>query len=340
MSRRHRRRLTALLVAALAMTGAACTDEGEPERQSQRLDVVVNIFPLRWLAEQIGGDLVDVRMIEADPHEEELSQADRDLIGRADANLFALNLSKDLHDALDAWRTGNPERKQGDPAVYDISSLSALDLRKGPPDLEDDLINGELDPHFWTDPRDRIRIAAEWVKNQLVSAVAFDDALKQDAEEHRKHLVNRMTEVVNRLAALDEELKVILRKCAGKDRVIVPEHPAFGYFAETYGLRQLPVTRMLKGELGPLELQEQKEELATLFKGDLKPAFFYAIDAEQLESSREQLTNLATEHFATPGSLDSLEREPAVLKSDGTTMDYIEGMRWNARNVAEELGCA
>lgn len=333
--RRRRRPLTAALcLLALLVGGMACTT---PE--VYKLDVVVNAYPLRWLAEQIGGDLVEVTMIEAEPHQGKLSQADRDLIHRADANLFALDLSEELRTTLNEWRAGNPGRKQGDPAVYDISALDALALVPGPPDFQEHLLPNGLDPHFWTDPRDRMQVAGEWVKNQLVSAVGLDEVLKQEADkDHPGKLRAKWDEVSRRLKDLDGELKITLGRCAG--RVIVPEHPAFNYFVQTYGMRQLAVTKLLKGELPADELRLRQEELDTLFASNPKPAFFYAIDAERIEVGRDQLTDLATKYRATPGSIDSLEQEPAMLKADGSRMDYVEAMRWNAGNIARELGCA
>ncbi|MFD7659064.1 metal ABC transporter substrate-binding protein [Actinosynnema sp. NPDC059797] len=334
MRRRRRPFTAALCLLALLVGGAACT-----EPQDHKLDVVVNVYALRWLAEQIGGDLVKVTMIEAGAHEGKLSQADRDLIHGADANLFALDLSEDLRTALDGWRANNPGRNQGDPAVYDISALDALALGPGPADFQEHLLPNGLDPHFWTDPRDRMQVAGEWVKNHLVSAVGLDEVLKQeDAEDHPGKLRAKWDEVSRRLKDLDGELKAGLGRCAG--RVIVPQHPAFGYFVQTYGMRQLPVTKLLKGELPADELRRRQEELDALFASNAKPAFFYAFDAVRIDISRDQLTDLATKYRATPRNIDSLEREPAKRKADGSPMDYVEGMRWNADNIAKELGCA
>src|SRR3990170_3839084 len=103
-------RPAAVLALLIVLAGiGGCTDDNEPPTPPQRhLDVVVNIFPLRWLAERIGGDLVSVRTIEAEPHEQgpaasqgnPLSQQDKDLVAQADANLFAGNMSSDLRKTL------------------------------------------------------------------------------------------------------------------------------------------------------------------------------------------------------------------------------------------------
>lgn len=314
---------------SLTASAVACTEPDEV-----RLTVVVNIFPLRWLAERIGGDLVDVHMIEAEPHEEDaLSKEDRSLIKSAHANLFAGNLSADLRDALDEWRAGRSPN-----VTADISDLERLNLQPGPADLGEDLIDGK-DPHFWLDPYERMPVATDWVTNQLHSAVTFHPGLQADAEEHRQSFAARGEQVKADLAALHGELKdPILRGCG--HRVIVPEHPAFWYFADRYDLEQFPVTRLLRGTLSPAQERDQEQRLAELFQAPVKPAFFYAIDKRQNDPERDLLTKLASEHRVTVGRLDSLEEEPAIIGSEGKRItDYLEAMRANARNIAREFRC-
>ncbi|MFY1632602.1 metal ABC transporter substrate-binding protein [Solwaraspora sp. WMMB335] len=337
-----RQRLTAVLVllSTLVGIGACVPGQEPPPPPSQRLDVVVNIFPLRWLADRIGGDLVTVRTIEAEPHEEghgaaddPLSEPDRELIRRADANLFAGNMSADLRATLEQWRRADPNAR-----LYDISELNRLDLRPGPAELADDLVADRLDPHFWMDPQ-RMVVAADWVTTQLFSAVTLDEALKTNPDKYKTELEKRHGDVVIELQELDHDLNAALpEECRG--RWIVPEHPAFMYLAMRYGLQQFAVSGLWSEDL-PVQVRRQREkDLAKLFQADPRPAFFYTIDKDLSDEDRNQLSRLASEYGMTPGVLDSLEEEPAITGPDGKTITgYPDAMRANARNIAREFRC-
>ncbi|WJK40763.1 metal ABC transporter substrate-binding protein [Solwaraspora sp. WMMA2056] len=256
------------LLSVLAVVGG-CVDENEPPPPRHQLDVVVNIFPIHWLAEQIGGDVVSVQSIEAEPHEHgdeadhetQLSEPDKELIRQADANLFAGNMSSDLRKTLTDWQQKNPEAR-----LYDISELKKLDLKPGPPELAEDLVADGLDPHFWMDPL-RMTHAAQWVNNQLLSAVSLDEALKTSAPEYREEMQGRLEDVKETLEKLHDELDdPILKGCSG--RSIVPEHPAFMYLAEQYDLHQFAVSSLWSKDLTPQVRSQREKDLEELFRSD------------------------------------------------------------------------
>lgn len=321
----------------LSLTGFGllngCSRDSDSPAEAD-LTVVVNVFPLRWLVEEIGADLVHVQMIEAEHHEEVLSDEDRELINGADANLFAGNLSEELRKELESWRAG---RTDGASVVVDVSEVSGLELLPGPRDLGEELLPDNLDPHFWMDPL-RMKVAADWVTSHLVSAVLSHDQLQQEIEELQPLLESRNTEVQRRLDQLDEDLKATLSGCRG--RTIVPEHPAFMYFAEAYGMEQFPVTGVFREDVPQDEVTRRLTELDERFQQEPRPAFFYNIDTEKIDKGRERLAELASTYGEIPDYLDSLEDEPVISNEDQEKItDYDEAMRLNARNVARELRC-
>lgn len=301
---------------------------------------MVNIFPLGWLAGRIGGDLVSMRTIEAEPHEEghgaahdPLSESDKELIRQADANLFAGNMSSDLRDTLEQWRRTDPKAR-----LYDISELNRLNLKPGPVELAHDLIAGGLDPHFWMDPH-RMEAAAFWVTTQLFSAVTLDEILKTNPQKYKQQLEKRRDDVVGELRSLDHDLANALpQECRG--RWIVPEHPAFMYLADRYGFRQFAVSGVWSDDL-PLDVRREREkDLAKLFQAGPRPAFFYTIDKDLSDEDRNELSRLASEYGLTPGVLDSLEEEPAINGPDEKKITgYPDAMRAIARNIANEFRC-
>jgi zinc transport system substrate-binding protein len=88
--------------------------------------------------------------------------------------------------------------------------------------------SGEADPHFWLNPR-YARIQAATIAKALAAA---DPA---HADEFRKNLAA----VEEDLGQLDARLAEALAPLKGRNLFVY--HPAFGYFADAYGLRQVPV---------------------------------------------------------------------------------------------------
>jgi zinc transport system substrate-binding protein len=87
---------------------------------------------------------------------------------------------------------------------------------------------GLLDPHVWTSPF--------LVKQQ---AATVRDALIALAPDQRARFERGYTRFAADLDALDAAIR---RALAGKtERRFMVFHPAWGYFASTYGLRQIPI---------------------------------------------------------------------------------------------------
>jgi len=87
---------------------------------------------------------------------------------------------------------------------------------------------GTPDPHFWLNPRYAKIMAATIEK-------ALEAADLPHAEAFRKNLAA----LDDDLDKLDARLREALAPLAGRDFFVY--HPAFGYFADAYGLRQAPV---------------------------------------------------------------------------------------------------
>ncbi|MBC8284638.1 MAG: zinc ABC transporter substrate-binding protein [Nitrospinae bacterium] len=100
----------------------------------------------------------------------------------------------------------------------------------------------ESDPHIWTSPPLAKKIAAE------ISAAL--SALKPEKAEFFQENYNAL---VQDLDALDQEIREII--ATGKTRSFMVFHPAWSYFAETYGLQQISIEHQGK-EPGPRALQE------------------------------------------------------------------------------------
>jgi zinc transport system substrate-binding protein len=88
--------------------------------------------------------------------------------------------------------------------------------------------HGILDPHIWLSP--------PLVKIQAYTILS---ALQQADPSHAAVYETNYHEFVSRIHELDEQLKAVF---AGKHGLrFLVFHPAWGYFAQTYGIRQVPI---------------------------------------------------------------------------------------------------
>lgn len=102
-----RRRLGTLAATALLLPLAvtACASGGDAGADGEgRLQVLASFYPLQFVAQQVGGDLVDVESLTpaaADPHHLELSPARTRAVGDADLVLFLSGFQTAVDQAIE-----------------------------------------------------------------------------------------------------------------------------------------------------------------------------------------------------------------------------------------------
>lgn len=89
-------------------------------------------------------------------------------------------------------------------------------------------VAGGADPHIWLAPR-----LAQIQARTIADALSRVDPAH--AEQYRRNLATFQAD----LAALDARIAAALAPLKGKEIFVF--HPAFGYFADAYGLKQVPV---------------------------------------------------------------------------------------------------
>lgn len=88
--------------------------------------------------------------------------------------------------------------------------------------------HGELDPHIWMSPRNAVSMA----ENTAAVLSALDPTNREAYEKNKQALIAD-------LRALDHKLSAMLEPFKGQRFYVY--HPAFGYFAQAYGLEQVAV---------------------------------------------------------------------------------------------------
>jgi zinc transport system substrate-binding protein len=210
-------RLIAALLAVAALAGCGGGSDGD----SGRRNVLASFYPLKYAAQRIGGDEVEVTNLTppgVEPHDLELTPRDVARVLDADVVLY---LGAGFQPAVDD-------------AVEDASGelvdlLEGLQLREG--------VGGETvsDPHVWLDPTLYARVV-ERVGRVLGSP-------------------QRARQLETKLRALDASFRAGLGRC--ERRELVTSHAAFGYLAARYGLEQVPLTGVTpEAEPTPRKLEE------------------------------------------------------------------------------------
>lgn len=314
---RPRRPLRTLPASALALAGlaaglAGCADAGADVPPGKTV-VVASFYPMAWLAERVGGDDVFVRTLTApgaEPHDLELTARQVAHVADADVAVYVGSVQPAVDEAV---------RRHAEDRSLDAASLVKT---LPPPEETDDEESHDgvrheeasYDPHIWLDPA-RMAVVATALGDRLATA---DPAR---APGYRR----RAAATAADLAALDRAYRDGLKNC--ERREIITAHGAFGYLADRYGLRQIPVAGVDPGaEPSPRRLADLTRRI-----------------------SGTGATTVFTETLVSPKVAESLARAAGVRTAvldpvegieDGSSDDYMTIMQRNLRTLRPALECS
>ncbi len=244
----------ALLLALLAwgltpLQARADTPAQEP------LDVFVSVLPQRAFAERVGGERVRVHtMVQPGQSPATYEPTPRQIAALSDADLYlrigvpfedawmkrirSANTDMpvlDLRDGIDLRpqeaHTHGPHEDHGHEAHGHGEERHGNDAHEHDEHGRDEHGHDEhdaMDPHVWTSPR-LVRHMAETIRDALT------ELDPEGADTYRRNQAAYDAE----LAALDAELTD--RLTGLQQRSFLVYHPAWGYFADAYGLTQVPI---------------------------------------------------------------------------------------------------
>lgn len=242
-----------LLAWALCVGGPAAADAG--------VRAYVAVEPVAYLAERVGGPSVQVGVLVApgqNPHSYEPTP--KQLADLSEAGVFFQTGLPFESRLLEKVRATNP-------------GFAIVDLREGirlrPMERHDHHEGagaeaagaeaagaGSFDPHIWMSP-----LNAKVMAGHI--AAYFEQADPSRASEYRENA-----------AALERDLDAIHGRVSEilapyRGRAFCVYHPSLGYFADAYGLRQVPVEVEGKEptarQLAALIEQARREQIKTIF---------------------------------------------------------------------------
>jgi zinc transport system substrate-binding protein len=329
--RLRRRALTATAaLAATALVAACSSGAGGVDGASQdgRVQVLASFYPLQYVAEQVGGDLVSVANLTppaAEPHDLELAPAQVRAIGDADLVVYQSGFQaavdegveqRDPEHVVDATQAAHLEEHPGsaDSHAGESAEEHAEHSDDDPDEAADDGHgHGSLDPHFWLDPT---RLAA--VGDQVAAELSAIDP------EHADEYEANAAALTADLDALDAEYADALAACAGA--TLVTSHEAFGYLAERYDLVQVGISGIdPEAEPSPARLREVGEVVRD---NGVTTLFFETLTSPKVTET------LADDLGVGTAVLDPLEG----LSDDAT--DYRGVMESNLEALTSGLVCS
>lgn len=232
-----------LMVSALFTTAMAAVP----------LHVFVSIAPEKTFVTRVGGNRVQVTaMVQPGSSPETYEPTPKQIAALAGSDLYFRIGMPFEQSWMHRIRSMNPEMK-----VVDLRA--GIPLRSfGDPHQHEGLDHGHLlqDPHIWTNPRLVITMAAH-----------IRDALTRvDPAGAPEYKANYQAFAAD-LRTLDSEIRNLL---AGlNNRRFLVFHPAWGYFADQYGLQQIAIEAEGKppgaATLARLIERAKRENLHTIF---------------------------------------------------------------------------
>lgn len=256
---------------------------------SDRLTVAVSIVPEETFVKAVAGELVDVAVMippGSNPENYELTPLQRQKLEIAEV-YFAIGVP-----AENGIMKLIPSNEQNRKLVF-LNDAA----REQYPEL---FLGTERDPHVWLSPK-RVAVMVEKIADVLADADSVHaDVYKSNAAAY-----------IEKLDILDSEIADILKKSSSK--MFIAYHPAFGYFADDYGLTQFA----LEEEGKEATIQHLTEMIDFARANNIKVVFYQdEIDTSQAKAFAEEINGNAV-------SLSPL------------SANYIENMKTIAQTIAE-----
>ncbi|MGP3772059.1 metal ABC transporter substrate-binding protein [Streptomyces sp. SDT5-1] len=303
--------VTALGIGALTACGSSSADD---KGSDGKLSVVASFYPMQYLAEQIGGDHVDVTNLTEpgqEPHDLEVSAQQRGQLEESDVALYLKGLQPSVDEAID---------QSGIKTKIDAGTLTSLEKHGNEVDGHDHGHGEEThdedaaDPHIWLDP----------VKYAEV-AEGVGKALEKADPDHAATYKKNTEALTGKLGELDAKFEKRLKDT--KTTTFITTHAAFGYLAERYGLTEEAISG-LDPESEPSAARVK--ELQKTAKADGVGTVFY----ETLVSDKTAKTLAGDAHLKT----DVLDPIEGITPGKSKGKDYIQVMESNLAALEKALG--
>ena len=333
--------------AAAALSLSACStsmqsDSGRTDSATatgaKELSVIAEVYPLAWIAQQVGGEQVNVQQLVpsgASPHDLELSAQQVEKIGNAQLVLYVKSLASAVDKAVETGKPGGsidlaqllPTRPgvphehhdhhgHHEEADHDHHEEADHDHHEEADhehhdEAEHEHAAGGIDPHLWLDVSQMPKVVQATVQ-----------ALSKADPAHKTEYQKRGQEVSTKLQNIAAEYETGLKNC--QVHTLVTTHPAFGYITDRYHLTQEGISGIDEDtEPSPARLKE----IAELTKNSGATTIFFA------DTSNPKIAQVLA------GDLGLKTQVIYTMASTPQGKDYLQMQKDNLQALRSGLGC-
>lgn len=311
---RSGRGFTAVALAAITgLTLTGCGDDAPAGGASgDTWQAVAAFYPLQYVTERVGGDLVTVTNLTkpgAEPHDLELAPQDLGALSEGDLTVYLEGFQPAVDAAVEQTASGQ---------ILEVSEAADLSLTYVVEEHGDEEEHSDdeeqIDPHFWLDPT---RLAD--VGDAVATSLSRVDPAAQATFEANA------AELRADLSALDKKFSQALQTC--DHRELVTSHNAFGYLADAYDLEQVGITGLTPDtEPNPQDLADVTDYVNA---NDVQTIYYETLVSPDVAQTIAEATGANTD------VLDPIEG----LSDSSLGNDYVEIMEANLTNLTAGLAC-
>lgn len=254
-----------ILIVVLLFTSCSRRDG---DKEDNRIKVVASFTIISDMAEQIGGDLVEVYNLVptgTDPHEYE--PMPDDIKAATDGDILFYN-GMNLEGGKSGWfwkmvdSVGQDEER-----IFNLNDGIEAKYLVGEDGREE-----EVNPHSYLDPKVGIKMAEN-----------LRDALIEIDPENQDRYEGNTEKYLSRLNEIDEKYTEVIDSLPEERRILVTSERAFQYMTESYGLREAYIWEIDTEELGTTE---QIKGLISKLREEEPPVLFLEsnVDPKPLET--------------------------------------------------------
>lgn len=203
------------LVFVITILGIVYSCKNENNTNS-KLQVVTTTTMITDLVQNIGGNYIDVEGLMGsgvDPHLYKASEGDVNKIAHADVIFYGgLHLEGKLVEVFE---------KMGSQNINTIAVSDAVDKKTL---IGSEYFASNYDPHIWFD-------VTNW---ELITQFVVEK-LSEANPEHQAAFEKNGADYLEKLKALNEEIRSVISTLPEDKRILVTAHDAFNYFGQAYG---------------------------------------------------------------------------------------------------------
>jgi zinc transport system substrate-binding protein len=190
-----------------------------------RIETFVSILPQKYFVERIGGKHIAVSVMVGPGQSPATYEPTPTQLSRLATARIYFGIGVEFEQVwLKRIAAGNPGMR-----VIDMRrGIATREIERSEGTRAPVAQRGRADPHVWTSP--------PLVK---IMAANIRDTLSQLDPAHRDAYRANCGSFAADLDRLDQDIRVLLKNVSTRNFMVF--HPAWGYFADTYGLRQIPI---------------------------------------------------------------------------------------------------